>query len=149
MPVCHEIKSAAYKFIEDNKIPSNTRFDCEWMGRRTGEHEKLVVFGIQYYNSDWIGCESERIRWDLVKSFKFEGNLIVLAESAEENHGDLFRKVRDNDLLLPEELWETEGIVLKQEDSKLIGNLNHSEINGGWFKAKWRDAASGRDINTF
>ena len=48
LPVCHEIKSAAYKFIEDNKIPSNTRFDCEWMGRRTGEHEKLVVFGIQY-----------------------------------------------------------------------------------------------------
>lgn len=149
LPVCDELRKEVHQFFINNNIPPNTRLDGEWIGRRSEGPEELVIFGIPHYNGDWIGSESERVRWELVKSFRFEQGNFMLAEYSEENYSGFFTRMMKRDLILPENLWTAEGIVLKQEDSKLIGNLNHSDVNGGWFKAKWRDSADGRNLNTF
>ena len=35
--------------------------------------------------------------------------------------------------------WLTEGIVLRESDSPLIGNNTSSKDNPCWLKVKWRD----------
>jgi ATP-dependent DNA ligase len=148
LPVNISLREEAKQFFIHNKIPSNSRLDGEWMGRRTEGPEKIVLFGIQYYNGEWIGSEPERVRWNLVESFKFNQENVLKAESSEENYCGFFKSTAEQ-MHLPENERTTEGIVLKHEDSTLIGNVKTSKDNPGWFKAKWRDGASGHDTNTY
>jgi len=148
-PISEVLKERTLRFLSINKLRPNTRLDCEWLHFRTVCEPAIIVFGILYSNGKWLGQKPEMVRWEILKSLKYSQH-VRLAKYTTSNYTELFESSRDRDLALGDEkLWTTEGIVLKHVKSKLIGNPRRSNKNPLWFKVKWRDAASGKNIRTF
>lgn len=147
-PIGPYLKEQLQEWLIQNKISPNTRFDGEWLKFRTKCDPVIVIFGIQYSNSKWIGTEPELVRWELTKSFDYNIPGIMLAESVESNYSKFFNDLKQRDYTINENDWKCEGIVLKHVRSTLVGRLDTSAKNSLWFKAKWRDGASGK-IDTF
>jgi len=149
-PVSEELRLETLAFLKENKVAPNSRLDGEWVCRRTLCEPKIVIFGIQYSNGKWLGKKPEGLRWEIISSLRYEQPHILLAEAVEDDYSGLFERSKNRDLAREnEDLWETEGIVLKHINSKLIGNSDSNKKNPLWFKVKWRDAANGKYTNTF
>lgn len=146
-PVNDELLEATKKFLIDNKIPADTRLDGEWLGRRHDGDEYLAIFGVQYYNGNWMGGEPEKIRWEIVKTLSYDSP-VQLSEFTESGYAGFFESLKTQDLKRDENSWQFEGIVLKHENSQLVGDIKTSKKNSMWFKAKWRDGSSGK-VDTF
>lgn len=146
--VSPSVQEEMKKFLIDNKIPSNTRLDTEWMSQRTNGPEQIHLIGLQYWDGHWIGNKIEEIRWAIISSFKYDDNIQIVNHTIT-NYEEFFNQLKETDLKKPKEEWWAEGVVLKHKNSKLIGDLKTCRKNPQWFKVKWRDAASGDDLRTF
>lgn len=142
-PVSEDLKQEVLDFIQENNIPAGTRLDAEWIARRTEGPEEIYIFGIQYLNGEWLGKESEDLRWTIVETYIYGPPHVHLAESTKENYIDFFNRIKLKNQDLPEGKQKVEGIVLKRLDSRMIGNIKICKKNPSWFKVKWRDGASG------
>lgn len=143
LPINCIIGNEALEFLKENQIPPNTRLDAEWVGRRSSGGEQIILLGVQYYNTQWLGSEPERVRWELLKVFKYRPS-VILAGHTTSNYVAFFEDAKAKDMAKPDKLWESEGIVLKHQNSKLVGNPKESAKNPMWFKAKWRDGPDGK-----
>lgn len=143
-PIGSYLKEQLKKWLTENRISPNTRFDGEWLRFRTKCEPTIIIFGIQYSDGKWLGSEPESVRWELVKSFNYNTPGVMLAEFAESNYSTFFDSLKQRDYTVNEDDWKCEGIVLKHVRSTLIGRLNSSTKNPLWFKAKWRDGADGK-----
>lgn len=141
-PISDSLKEEVRQFFVENEIPANTRLDSEWLCRRTEGDEEIVIFGVLYYNGEWVGQDPETVRWALVKSWKYNQPHVQLCPHTEENFEEFFQFHWDHSP-------KAEGIVLKQIQSKLIGNRKTIKKNPLWFKVKWRDGADGKSENTY
>lgn len=142
-PINESLKKETLNFLTSNKIHPNTRLDAEWVERRTHKDPKIMVFGITYSGGKWLN-EQEKVRWEIVKSLDYNQPHIQLAEYTTSNYSTFFHILKERDFTQPESEWELEGIVLKHVNSKPIGSPEASKKNPLWFKAKWRDTASGK-----
>lgn len=148
-PVCESLRKECLELLKVNEIPPNTRLDAEWIARRTNGPEKLVIFGIQYLNGEWLGKDSEDLRFTIVETFKYNQPNVKLVEFTRTNYVDFFNLIKSRDEKLAENQQQAEGVVLKKATSCMLGNLKTCKENSGWYKVKWRDAASGHDWKTF
>jgi ATP-dependent DNA ligase len=142
-PVSDSLREEVLAFIRENKLPPNTRLDSEWIARRTEGPEAIYVFGIQYLNGEWLGRDSEDLRWTIVEGLTYNQPHVHLADAAKDNYVEFFNKIREKNEGLPEGKQRVEGIVLKRLDGRLLGNIKTCKKNPSWFKVKWRDGASG------
>jgi ATP-dependent DNA ligase len=136
-PVSPFIRTEAKKFFEQNELPVGTRLDTEWLARRTGGEESIVVFGILTLGEKWIGTKTEQERWDIVSKFRPTDH-IKIVEVVTENY-TAFMEAHEKD-------EDSEGIVLKHKLSRLIGNTTKCPDNPLWFKCKWRDGPDGHSV---
>jgi len=126
------------------QLPDGTGFDSEWMGRRSatitaGGGQYLMLLDLHYWNGQWQGDTPyrERLRslvtlleLQKAKTRSTPSPNIRAISSTEVGLLALFEASKLN--------AETEGIVVKAGDSKLIGNLTKTTDNGHWLKVKWR-----------
>jgi ATP-dependent DNA ligase len=143
LPVCESLKSEVLEWLQDNQVPPLTRFDSEWIARRTEGPERIRIFGIQYYDGKWIGRDSEDVRFTLIETMRYNQPHVLLVEYARENYTEFFKAIEQKYGSLPEKQQRAEGIVLKHVNSKLLGNIKVGKKNPQWYKIKWRDGASG------
>lgn len=142
-PVSESLRQECLAFFKTNDIPANTRLDAEWVARRTTGPEQLYIFGIQYLKGEWLGKDSEDLRFTIVETFKYNQPHVHLAEFARENYTEFFDKIKSRNESLPEGQQQVEGVVLKKLDCRMLGNLKTCKENPSWFKVKWRDGSSG------
>lgn len=143
------VKQALLSFLRLNQVKPNSRFDGEWLSQRHTGEESIVLFGPQYLNSQWVGGNSEQSRWDHITSLVYPPGPIIRAEAVDRGYLDFFNTLKRRDSAKPEAEQLYEGIVLKHASSVLIGDRKTSQKNPMWFKAKWRDSASGHNWDTF
>ena len=143
LPVCDALKEEVIAWLQDNEIPALTRFDSEWIARRTEGPESLRIFGLQYYDGEWMGREREDVRFTLIENMKYNQPHVLLVEYTRSNYNDFFNQIKAKYGNLPDKQQRAEGIVLKHIDSKLLGNIKTGKKNSQWYKIKWRDGASG------
>lgn len=128
------------KMCKNLGFPPGTAIDAEWMGRRTVHPECLYLLDMLYYDWQWQGNKilSERLRFfDNLKV----SDLILRPRSVTSNFLDFFESQIGDP-----KTSETEGIVLKHLNSKLIGNPHASRDNPMWCKVKWRGGPDGKQI---
>ena len=120
------------EFARHHRLQS-VLLDGEWMGRRDGQNESLVLFDALEINGKpcW-GLRADE-RFTLLLGLHLH---IPTAVFDDRNYRELF-------------LWSKvepgcEGIVLKRKDSRLIGSVRGSADNPNWLKIKWRDGFDGQ-----
>lgn len=145
-PVQNDLIATTIKWLKLNNIPPNTRLDGEWVNFRTSCEPFLVIFGIQYWNKQWIGNKSEKERFEQIKQLEYPFKQLILAKYSESNYLEFYNSIKNEDLSKSEKNWIYEGVVLKHTNSKLIGNSKSSSKNPLWVKAKWREGCSGREL---
>jgi ATP-dependent DNA ligase len=125
-------------------LPDGTALDAEWMGPRDiygklAGRNYLVVFDMPYHGGVWQGAVpfAERlasmttlIALARAKAGK-AAELVQVAPSADRGWHDYFAQQKQDPL--------TEGVVLKEACSLLVGDLQKARDNGGWYKVKYRD----------
>lgn len=128
------------KMVKNLGLPSGTAIDAEWMGRRTIHPECLYLLDMLYYDWQWQGNKilSERLKFFNELNFS---DLIMRPRSVSSNFLEFFESQIGNP-----KTSETEGVVLKSLDSKLIGNPKSSHDNPMWCKVKWRGGPDGKQI---
>lgn len=138
-PVSQPILDAISLFKIENNLPDGTRLDAEWTGRRALSlgREKLYVFGIYFLGDKYLGRKKESYRFDLVKSLKYN-NEIILVDSVTENYVDLYCRSKLDPIY--------EGIVLKGKDSILNGDCSKCTDNPFWLKCRWRAGDDGSTL---
>jgi len=130
--------------LEALQFPDGTGFDSEWMGRRSATinadgGQYIVLLDLHYWNGQWQGDTpyKERLHSMLTilelqkaKTRETPTPNIRAIDSCEIGLLALFEASKKNP--------ETEGIVVKAGDSKLIGSQTKTTDNGHWLKIKWR-----------
>ena len=112
----------------------------EWTGLRKADREEgMHFYGWMFSKYEWLGSLDEEERYKRLLDLR-EAKGVAVLKSVTEGYGDLYRSTVDD--------WATEGIVLKNRKSKLIGNRSESAKNQQWLKLKWRDGADGAKIVT-
>jgi len=125
-------------------LPDGVAFDGEWMGPRdvyrvlTGKHY-FVLFDMMYFDGQWQGDVPFSQRVANLKTLiglhrgkaKGDTSLIEVAQTVDSNWNAMFEESKKNPL--------TEGIVLREADSWLIGDPRAAKDNALWMKVKWRD----------
>lgn len=108
----------------------------EWTSRReSNKVESMYLFNIVYRRFDWIGNRPEVERFKLVQDFKFNDD-VTLVEWTGQGYAAYYKSTIDD--------WKTEGIVLKRNDTKFIGDTRSPRDNPGYLKLKWREGSDGR-----
>lgn len=139
-----ELPAAIVSELDALQFPDGTGFDSEWMGRRNatitaGGGQYIVLLDIHYLNGQWQGDTPYRERLASMKTIlelqkaktrSTPTQNIRMVESTELGLLALFEASKKNP--------ETEGIVVKAGDSKLIGSMTKTTDNGHWLKIKWR-----------
>ena len=151
LPVAGEMVKAV-KFLG---LPQATVLDTEWMRRRPDYDgpEILYIIGMPWFKGEWMGREPEAQRWSrVVEHFN---NINKMVDEPENFPVQLPKWTHDNGKSLSPYsdlfAWSktdktTEGIVLKGNFSKLVGDTKESKKNPNWIKIKWRDGADGRTV---
>lgn len=112
-------------------LPSPVLIDSEWMGRRAGQPEALVLFDLlELGPAGWLGQRGalERFRWLLRLADLAEPPMIVFPRFTLGEYPAFFEQSRE---------WPgVEGIVLKRVDSPYVGSVRGCTVNGQWFKVR-------------
>lgn len=136
LDICSELAEALSKL----NVPPNSMLDSEWMARRPGHvgKELIYLFGVLYWNGEWMGQHSERERWELVKNLQVVADPLRLPAYTTTGYEAFYESTKNDPT--------AEGIVLKDLDSKLLGNLRECKDNPLWYKLKWRGGPSNNTI---
>lgn len=130
-------------------LPKATMLDTEWLARRPGYQgpETLHLITIPWYDGEWLGAQPETDRWALTMALmeniatRTSGLAtppIKLPKWTDKEYTQLFEWSKTDPT--------TEGIVLKRNNSTLIGDLKSSKDNPTWIKIKWRAGHDGQTI---
>ncbi len=113
--------------------------DAEWMKRRPDYSgpEMLYLFGVLYWDGQWMGSQTEQERWSIIKSLSLP-NQIRLPLHTTSGYGEFFEMTKEDPT--------SEGVVLKDLSGTLVGHLSTSKKNPSWFKYKWRSGFDGKTI---
>lgn len=125
-------------------LPDGVALDGEWMGLRDvynvlkGKHF-FVLFDMMYFDGQWQGDLPFKQRFANLKTLlelhkgkaKGDTSLIEVAQTVDSNWNAMFEESKKNPL--------TEGIVLREADSWLIGDPKDAKDNPLMMKVKWRD----------
>lgn len=114
-------------------LPVGTLVDGEWLGRRAGVPEGLVLFDLLQFGELPLFNQSTAERLDLLREVVPAD---LLPPTADGDYEGFFTDM----MVRP----EAEGIVLKRRAARYIGSTQESALNPGWFKCKWRGGLSGR-----
>lgn len=146
-PVSDEVQESLNQFFVENNLPDGSRIDAEWCARRKAAQsekssladgkEQIIVFGILFYGEEYLGTKPESDRWNIIKNLKYNEN-VILVENTESDYIKFFEESKDD--------YKYEGIVLKDKDSFLVGNLDRIAVNPLWLKVKWRSGDDGLTI---
>lgn len=121
-------------------FPDGTALDAEWMGRRASHPECVYLLDVLYHDWQWQGNKTLAERISFFDDLKLS-DWVLRPQSVSSGFLDFFESQISDPLTSP-----TEGIVLKNLDSKLIGNPISSRENPLWFKVKWRAGPDGKQI---
>lgn len=121
-------------------FPSGTALDAEWVGQRTDHPESIYLLDVLYHDWEWQGNKVLSDRLKLLEHVKLS-DWILRPRSVNCNFLDFF----ESQIGDPHESL-TEGIVMKNLNSKIIGNPVASKDNPLWCKVKWRAGPDGKQI---
>lgn len=117
-------------------VPEGTVFDAEWMGPRDikgilkGRHY-FVLFDVMYHDGSWLGDQRFDKRLETLNALVKPSELVQVAETRAAGWDKMFEESKEN--------WLTEGIVLREADSILKGDIKAAQKNPFILKVKWRD----------
>lgn len=138
LPVSDRLREA----VQSLNLPQGTVIDAEWMARRAGVKDELIfLITIMWWAGAWQGGKPEEVRWQETKNIlvgKGTDFPIRLPLYATEKFSEFFERTKNDPT--------TEGIVLKEVTSTLVGDNSDSKKNGCWVKVKWRAGDDGKTI---
>lgn len=112
-------------------LPSPLLIDSEWLGRRAGQPEGLVLFDLlELGPAGWLGQRGalDRFRWLLRLQDLTEPPLVRFPRFTLGGYAEFFEQSRQ---------WPgVEGIVLKGIGSPYIGSTRGCAANSQWFKIR-------------
>lgn len=118
-------------------LPAGTALDQEWMGRRANSGNHLfVVLDMLYWKDKWMGDVPLIDRLFLVQQClsiaKSKGNAprVVFAPFVTSDFCSYYEKQKGDP--------ESEGVVIKRSNSKLVGGMHSCQDNLDWWKIKFR-----------
>lgn len=121
-------------------FPEGTALDAEWMSRRAKSPECIYLLDVLYHGWQWQGNKPLIERLSFLENVE-QSPVILRPQSTTCNFLDFFEsQIGDPNASI------TEGIVLKNLNSRLIGNPVSSHDNPLWRKVKWRGGPDGKQI---
>lgn len=121
-------------------LPSPVLIDAEWMGRRGGLPESLMLFDLlELGPAGWLGqCGAlDRFRWLLRLEDLAEPPLIRFPRFTLGGYAAFFEQSRT---------WAgVEGVVLKRVASPYIGSTRGCTTNSGWYKCRFLGGETGME----
>jgi ATP-dependent DNA ligase len=142
-------KEMAAILKEQLHFPNGTILDGEWMERRTKGPEAIVLWDTMFYSGEWVGDRSYRERMKLLEGVpnvwteefvqNFEslpGPILTVIQRLSAGCVQAFEQSKKI-------LW-TEGLVIKELDSTLIGSIKERTTNFAWSKVKCRGGSDGQ-----
>jgi hypothetical protein len=140
-PTSNPVSEQIINAVQELNLPDNTMLDAEWVFRRTKDHpEGLWIHDILWLNDTWQGNKPcieryENILLPLLHGMK---EPLHVPDLVMNGFKDFFMKQK----LIP---W-TEGIVIKEKESLITGNITECAKIGSWLKLKWRSGHDGKKI---
>lgn len=129
LPVSGEIRELLRPRLE--ALPSPVLIDSEWMGRRAGQPEALILFDLlELGPAGWLGQRGalDRFKYLLRLGDLTEAPVIRFPRWTLEGYSAFFEQSRE---------WAgCEGVVLKQVNSPYVGSVRGCTVNPCWFKAR-------------
>lgn len=114
-------------------LPAGCVIDSEWMGRRDGQPEGLVLFDLLHDGARWLDKIDIEMRFSLLLNVMVNCDPVPGWQIVSVGYAP-FQAFYDFAQKEP----GVEGIVLKRRGSGLVLSTRGSAINPGWIKAKWR-----------
>lgn len=138
-PVSDQVVQAVSKL----NLPDQSMLDGEWLNRRTKEDqigECLYLFDVLWFDDLWQGRSPLINRLELLDQITSRGlsQYLRVPDSARNGFVEFFETQK--------KLSWTEGVVIKELDSTIVGDRSGSVKNGSWIKVKWRSGHDGRQI---
>ncbi len=117
--------------------------DAEWMGRRDGQREGLVLFDVLAVRGRWLGEEPAWDRFLRLVALRGVGGAplrvlpptVRLVDWTHEGYPAFFERSKQPGV---------EGIVLKHRASRFIGSTRRCVDNPQWLKVRWRGGEDGQ-----
>ena len=141
-------KEMAALLKEKLDFPIGTILDGEWLERRTKGPEAIILWDAMLYAGIWMGTRpySERMKllkdvpniWteETLKNFQnLSGPILTVTHRIYKGFVEAFELTKS----MP---W-TEGLVVKELSSTLIGSIKERTTNFAWSKCKWCGGSDG------
>lgn len=116
-------------------LPEGTGLDCEWVGnRQAGGKHSLVLFDLLMLDYQWLGQTGFAERYDKLT------DLVLPKLGHDERPVKISTCYRNPGLVTlfhsQQHIPQSEGLVIRRADSKLIGDWSGCKDNPLWFKCK-------------
>lgn len=129
--------------VESLPIPNDSQIDGEWISRRACSvdyklPEMIFLFDVLKWKGLWMLNKTLKDRYALVKGLFLEKQPehVMLPSEAEPGK---FVEFYEAQKAIP----FSEGVVVKNLTSKMVGDRRECKKSGGLWKIKWRGSSSG------